>query len=662
MRTESDIKATVLIVDDEPVNIEVLFPLLEETGHKILFATDGNECLEIAGRGRPDLILLDIIMPELDGYETCRRLKRNSNTQDIPVIFLSALDDEESILNGFAVGGVDYITKPFREAEVRARITAHLTIVKQRKALADLNRRLSESERQLKEAEAVAGIGSWELDIATNRCKWSDNQYRLFGYEPGEVDCTLERFKRHVLPADLDRTLKAISECIDHKTPYDIEYRYITKSGDVRHAHATGQAERDADGNPVRIYGTFQDITEWKAAEWERLRLEQRLQAVKHLETMGVMAGGIAHDFNNLLMAVLGNVELAKDELPSDTPARRNLEASEKAAHRAVDLVRQILAYAGKGQFSAQPLDVGSILDRLEDTLPAAVSPKLSVVFEIEGGLPEVAVDIDQLEQALTSLVVNAAESYEDPAKGTVTIAAGLRICDESMLSATLPDVYAGYDPPFPEGRYVAISVSDTGRGMDEATLKRAFDPFFTTKFLGRGLGLPAVLGIIRGHKGFIGIESKPGEGTQVCLLLRAAEKTDREILPAHETETLQHVRVLVVDDDEQICYMIGMMLKRLGYQSRSARSGPEALEILSSGDETVDVVIIDAVMPGMSGVELLDKLHDQDLDIPVVLLSSSTEIDIQGWFGLDRMPVFLQKPFQMYGLREILLRVRNDL
>ncbi len=663
MKSESEFKGIVLVVDDEPTNIRVLFPFLEDAGLKVLFAIDGNECMEIAERGKPDLILLDIIMPEMDGYQTCRRLKSNPDTRDIPVVFLSALDDEESILKGFAVGGVDYITKPFREEEVRARIEAQLTIVRQKQALTDLNRRLAESERQLNEAQAMAGLGSWERNLATGIGRWSDNQYRLFGYEPGEVTGSFDLFKRHVHPADLDRTLEAISECIGWKTPYDIEYRYFTRSGDVRYAHAIGEVECDADGNPVRLYGIFQDITDRKAAESERIRLEQRLQSMKHLESMGVMAGGIAHDFNNLLMMVLGNIELARDEIPSAAPARRNLEASEQAAHRAVDLVRQILAYAGKGQFSAQPLDVGSILDRLEDSLQA-VTPKVPLVFEIEGGLPEVAVDVDQLGQALTSLVVNAAESYGDETDGTVTVSAGLRICNESMLSATLPDVHAGYDPPFQEGRYVAISVSDTGHGMDEATLKRAFEPFFSTKFLGRGLGLPAVLGIIRGHKGYIGIDSKPGEGTRVCLLLRAADEavqTVTEEVPPAKTAEAPNARVLVVDDDEQIRHLIGRMLKRLGYRFRSAGSGSRALEILFNGDEEFDVVLIDAIMPGMSGVELLDKIRRRAPDIPAVLFSSSTGEDIQERFALDRMPVFLQKPFQMNGLKEALRGVRVE-
>lgn len=665
MKSESELEGTVLIVDDEPINIRVLFPFLEDAGLKVLFANNGEECMEIAERGKPDLILLDVIMPELDGYQTCRRLKRNFRTRDIPVIFLSALDDEESILNGFTVGGVDYITKPFREEEVRARIEAHLTVVRQRQALTDLNRRLAESERQLNEAQAMAGLGSWERNLATGFGKWSDNQYRLFGYEPGEVTGSFDLFKQHVLPADLDRTLETISESIGRKTPYDVEYRYLTKRGDVRHAHTIGQVECDADGNPVRIHGTFQDITDRKAAEAERIRLEQRLQAVRHLERMGVMAGGIAHDFNNLLMMVLGNIELTTDEMPADAPARRNLKAAEKAGHRAVDLVRRILTYAGKDHFSVQPVDVGSLLDQLEDSLQTAVSPKVSMVFEIEGGLPKVAADEAQLSQALTSLVVNAAESGGDETGGTVTVSAGLRICDESMLSATLPDVYAGYDPPFPEGRYVAISVSDTGRGMDEATLKRAFEPFFSTKFLGRGLGLPAVLGIIRGHKGYIGIDSKAGEGTRVCLLLRAAEEAEqavaRDATPAPEATKPRNIRVLVVDDDEQIRHLIGRMLKRLGYQFRSVRSGHKALEVLFNGDEAVDVVLIDAIMPGMSGMELLDKIRRRAPDLPTVLFSSSTEIDILEQLVVDKMPVFLQKPFQMNGLKEALRAARVE-
>jgi PAS domain S-box-containing protein len=668
MTTAPSIQGTILIVDDDRRNLKVLNTFLASAGYQVLLAKDGFQCLESAELGRPDVILLDIVMLEMDGYETCRRLKATPATAPIPVIFISALAEQENILQGFEAGGVDYITKPFRREEVLARVNAHVTIQQQKTELTACNRdlerevrekerlaaSLAKSERRLNAAQALAGLGSCERDLISDKGQWSQNQYRLFGYEPGEVPETFDRFKQHVHPDDLDRVVTSIEEHAHHNRPYHIEFRYIPAGGEIRHAHSIVEVECDENGRPVRIQGTFQDITdrkkaekelkksrEWyralydsvadaifihpmtadgflgpftevndvacrllgyareellalspldidvsasemdspalarrlsrhqsltferllgskegrripveihakafeqkgdsmvlsiardlterKRAEEERLLMERRLQTAQRLESLGILAGGIAHDFNNILMAVLGNIELAKEDLPREARAQRFLQESENATHRAVHLVRQMLAYAGKGQFVAESIDIGDLIRESARTLRTAVSGKAALGFDLTTDLPPVEGDLFQLQQLLSNLVINAAEACEKEDGGSVTIATGVQHCDSTDLSDSLPDVFLPYHTPFPKKPFVFIDIRDNGCGMGPDTQKRIFEPFFTTKFQGRGLGLAAATGIVRGHSGYIRVESEPGQGSVFRVLLPAMTET----------------------------------------------------------------------------------------------------------------------------------------
>jgi two-component system, cell cycle sensor histidine kinase and response regulator CckA len=539
MSNDERIEGTVLIVDDDPRNLKVLNSLLRNAGFQVLLAKDGAQCLESAELGRPDLILLDIVMTEMDGYETCRRLKAGPKTADIPVIFISALAEQDNILQGFDAGGVDYVAKPFQREEVLARVMAHVTIQRQKNELCactlgleakiketeKMAASLERSERRLNEAQVLAGLGNWERDLATGESNWSDNQYRLFGYEPGEEKGDYDLFKKHVHPEDLDRVVKAIEDCIRIGRPYEIEYRYLPLNGEVRYAHAVDEIEFDQTGRPTRILGTFQDITERKKTEEERLRMERRLQTARRLESLGILAGGIAHDFNNLLYVVLGNLDMAREDVPEYSEAHRFLEESEKAAQRAVHLVRQMLAYSGKGQFLVSHIDIGDLIRDNVRELQIAVSGKARLTLDLAPDLPPVKGDARQLLQLLTNLVINAAEACEQDG-GNVAIATSARTCDRGYMSETIPDIFISSEAPLAPAPFVVIDVTDDGPGMGPDTKKRIFEPFFTTKFQGRGLGLAAAMGIVRGHGGYIRVDSEPGRGSVFRVLLPALTET----------------------------------------------------------------------------------------------------------------------------------------
>jgi len=266
----------------------------------------------------------------------------------------------------------------------------------------------------------------------------------------------------------------------------------------------------DADGRPVQFVAIRADITQRKLGE-EALRQSQKL------ESLGVLAGGIAHDFNNLLTSILGNCSLGALTLPESSPVQAYLQQIEKASLRAADLTRQMLAYAGKGRVAIQPLDLNWLLLGMRPLLEASGYRGVEVRFELAKGLPEVTGDLDQLQQVVLNLVTNAWEAIGADARGTVTLRTGEQVVAQALLGGAAPAM------PIPAGAYVVLEVQDTGCGMAPDLLNRIFDPFFSTKFTGRGLGLPALLGIVRGHGGGIQVESEPGRGSCFRVLLPAA-------------------------------------------------------------------------------------------------------------------------------------------
>lgn len=555
MTTEEADGGAILIVDDDLGNIQVLDQMLQGAGYDLLVARNGMEAIDRAERGRPDVILLDVMMPGWDGYETCAQLKNHPATASIPVIFLSALGDSESVMKGFQAGGVDFVTKPFRQEEVLARVSVHLTIQRDQRKLRDLARSLkaeararkrtavalAESEKRLNEAQALAAMGNWETDFETGATRWSENLFRLLGYEPGEATPSLDRLQSHLHPQDRDRFRDLLNDCLNGDPSFKIEFRYIPVFGDVRHAHAVGKIQCGEAGNVLRFYGGMQDITREKALELDRRRMERRLQTRRRLESLGVMAGGIAHDFNNILMAVLGNLELARRDLPPEGRASRFLAESESSLFRAAELVRQMLAYSGKSHFSFSNLVPEAWLRETRPFLEKALPPHAKLEIDPAFDLPAISGDSEQLSRLLVNLAVNAAESYPEDATAPVRVRLRSRTCAASELFQTIPELWSAYAYPLAPGPFLVVEVSDDGEGMDAEVRKRIFEPFFSTKFQGRGLGLAVALGIVRGHGGYLRTDSRPGAGTRVQVLLPAADASETALPeiddPSRESE-----------------------------------------------------------------------------------------------------------------------------
>ena len=383
----------------------------------------------------------------------------------------------------------------------------------------------------------------------------------------------------------------------------------------------------------------FRDVT-------ERKRMEERSRNTQKLESLGVLAGGIAHDFNNLLTAILGGATLLQEDIPENSPAASNLKLVISASERATLLTRQMLAYSGRGRFVVEQIDLAQQIREITELLESSVTRDVELVLSLETDGVLVEADAGQIQQLLMNMVINGAEAIEG-GPGTVLISTRVQELDADYVR----DNMAG-DNVVP-GRYVLLEVHDTGKGMDQKTLSRIFDPFFTTKFTGRGLGLAAVLGIVRGHRGAIKVYSNPGLGTTFKVFFPVAQeqKSRTADLPPvaalHGNET-----ILIVDDEETVQSLAVAALTKYGYRTLQARNGKEAIEIFEKEPEAIALVLLDMTMPVMSGEETLKRLKQIQPSIPVIASSGYNEIEALRRFG-QGVRGFLQKPYRAAQLAE---------
>jgi two-component system, cell cycle sensor histidine kinase and response regulator CckA len=538
--------------------------------------------------------------------------------------------------------------------------------------LAALNRGLEEQvrerTRQLRESEAllatsqeIAHVGSWELDPIRNRLTWSDEVYRMFGLPMREFGASYEAFLACVHPDDRGEVDDAYGRSLrEGRDSYDIEHRIVRRdTGEIRIVHEKCVHVRDAAGVVVRSVGMVQDITARRRAEEQRIVLERQMQHAQKLESLGVLAGGIAHDFNNLLMAILGHADLALDLLPAGTPVRAHLGEIKSSAGRAAEFARQMLAYSGRGRFLIEQIDAERLVRDMTDLLQATVGKRVALTFDFADDLPAFSGDATQVRQVIVNLITNASEAIGDQ-PGAIRVSAGRTFCSRDQLDRDSRLLGRPSDEPLPEGVYVFIEVRDTGCGMDGETLERVFDPFFSTKFTGRGLGMSAVLGIVRGHKGTIHIQSAPGEGSTFTVLFPVV----REAAPvaainpgdtAGRNEWRGTGVVLLADDEESVRSIGGRMLERLGFRVVLAQDGREALREYERHAGDIVAVLLDLAMPHMDGEEAVAALRAIDPQVPVALCSGYLGDEAVARARQTGPAVFIQKPYNVGTLRRAL-------
>ncbi len=627
------VKPTILIVDDTPENLRLLGSILEQT-YEILVATNGPDALRIAVTSPPAVILLDIMMPGMSGFEVCRELKAYPGTRMVPVLFISALDAHDQKVRAFSEGGVDYITKPFNADEVAARVRTHIRLsqmdeltreVAERMRAEEELRKIETRERILIErlslAVESAGIGVWDYDIVQDRLTWDEQMYRLYRVPPEDFSGAYDAWERSIHPDDVARSNEEVQLAIRGEKPFDTEFLIYWPDGEVRHIKANARVVRNELGEPVRMTGINYDISDHKRSEAEREELQQQLRHIQKMEAIGVLAGGIAHDFNNILGVIVGHAELLRqDACEQQQPDWSSLEEIIRATTRATELVRQILTFSRRTESRKEPIRLAAIVQETVKLLRGVLPSNIEIRQHLGAPKGTLLGDPTHMHQVLMNLFTNASHAIGERG-GAVTV--GLQ---ETRLEPGDVRLKLGLQ----DGDYLELWVSDTGCGVPPEHLDRIFEPFFTSKGLneGTGLGLSVVHGIVSDHGGVITVETTLGKGTTFRILLPridVAADSDANVSPPCAPPR-GHGRILLVDDDEAILRATSGLLVTLGYQTTSKMSAQDALELLMADHEAFDLVLTDLMMPHMTGPELRQRLVEGGIDVPILLATGYNE------------------------------------
>ncbi|MFA7061693.1 MAG: response regulator [Pedobacter sp.] len=665
-------KPIILTVDDDPNNLAVVRDCLVEFNYTILVAEDGESAIKRAAYSHPDLILLDIMMPGIDGYETCRRLKSQESTKDIPVIFMTALAETEHKVKGLEVGAVDYITKPFQREELLARIAVHLHIRELTKKLqeakdsletrvvertAELAQAISDLhdeiiERKLAEEERVrlaTAIEQAAESIFITDAKWHINYVNpafeeTSGYTRDEIIGQHAR----VLQSDTHEP-KFYCQLIDAIHRDDFWSGRITtkkKDGSNFEAEVTISSVRDNNGTIINYVSIHRDVT-------NEIRLEKELRQSQKMEAIGTLAGGIAHDFNNILTAIIGFSEIAMMKLDDDNPAAHDLRRVLNACLRATSLVKQILSFSRQSEQERRPVPLTSLIEEvlklLRSSLPSTIEIHQHISIAPKGDM--VLADPTQIHQVLMNLGANAAHAMR--AKGG--------ILSVSLSDVDVDDSLLSLYPDLTPGSCIRLSVSDTGHGMEPAVKERIFDPYFTTKKVGEGtgMGLAMVQGIIKNHGGAIKVYSEPGQGTTFHIFLPKAGGDFKREPAVDEAMYRGTERILFVDDETMLVESGQELIESLGYTITATTNSNDALKLFGSDPNAFDLVITDMTMPGLSGMELSGEFMAIRPDIPIILCTGFCEQINEKQAKERGIRNFIMKP---YGLGTLSITIRKAL
>ena len=739
----------VLVIDDTEANRYTVARILRQDGFEVHEAANGKDGLA-ALTERPELVVLDIRLPDIDGFEVCRRIKADPASRDIPVLHISAsFTGTEAKVRGLEGGAEGYLAHPVEPAELLATVRALLRardaeaqvraaarewaltfdsisdpvcLTRRDGTVARCNRSFAalvgkgfpdilgrEIGALLPELTRAAGAsagappevtvdGRWfRLVVSPSRPEneighgiaWVLND--LTAHKRAEAALLASREQLQVITdaapvfiahADAAGRYRFVNRMYAERlglTVADVVGRHVMELvGEEGYGLLRPHMEQALRGEPVEfeveleypgigprlmhysyapergpdgsVQGTIAVITDIT----DRRREEEALRHTQKLESIGVLAGGIAHDFNNLLTGILGNASLALRMLPSSHPAAPMMLDVVRGSERAASLTAQLLAYAGKGRFFVERLDLARLIRDISDLIRTLIPRNVEIVLNLDESLPAVMADAGQLQQVVMNLVINGGEAIgERP--GTVRVSA--RAVEVGAVE--LRERFGMFD--IAPGRYVQVEVRDDGCGMAEDTRARVFEPFFTTKFLGRGLGLAATLGIVRGHHGGIALESAPGRGSTVTVLLPVADATPvgtSASPPEPSARSPVGGLVLLVDDDELVQRAARTALVRGGYTVLEAATGLEAIDVFRRHAEEIVLVLLDMTMPIMGGDEAAQHMLRLRPGVPIVATSGYGEVEALRRFTGTRVAAFLQKPYKEDELLALVGRV----
>jgi PAS domain S-box-containing protein len=514
-------------------------------------------------------------------------------------------------------------------------------------------RDITERKRLVGRLELLAAIVESSEDAVISKTlqgvilTWNSGAERVYGYPAAEA---VGQPMTMLIPAErLDEEADILARIGRGESVEHFETVRRKKGGELIDVSLTVSPIRNRNGVIIGASHVARDIT-------ERKRFDEQLRHTQKLESLGVLAGGVAHDFNNLLTGILGNTSLALETLSTNNPARGLLRDVINASERASHLTRQLLAYAGKGRFIIEPINLSGLVLEISSLIQASIPKNVQLRLELSEDLPLIQADSSQLQQLVMNLVINGSEAIGPDVNGTVLVTTGTQVVDEHYLMTTL-----GAQSELVPGRYITLEVHDTGCGMDEGTLARIFDPFFTTKFTGRGLGLAATQGIVRGHKGALKVYSTPGKGTTFKVLFPATEEVTAVKTAPAPLVLGKNELVLVIDDEEIIRRTAKSMLERYGYTVVLAENGKEGVGLFQVLAEKVSVVLLDMTMPIMSGEEAFRRLTAIKPGIKVVLSSGYNEVEAIRRFTGKGLAGFIQKPYSSMALAEKIRSVLQE-
>jgi PAS domain S-box-containing protein len=526
------------------------------------------------------------------------------------------------------------------DAQGRTRLVLGMTedITERKRMETDLQK----SRESLAKAQALAEIGNWEWELRTREVSWSDQMFRILGAEPAALPPSLKAVLERIHPEDRPAFGRSMRRLLAGREVPPMEFRAVLADGSQRFFNSLLEVERGPDGGAVRLRGTIQDVT-------ERRNTEEAFRQSQKLESLGVLAGGIAHDFNNLLSAIGGNLELAQMNMRPEPDAAPFLLKIEKILKRASELTRQMLAYSGKGRLVVKKLSLNQVAEEMPHLLEVSISKRVALKYQFEPNLPLIEADGTQLQQVIMNLVTNASESIGDR-DGAITLTTGME-----YLGAPQEQVES-HGWTLAPGLYVTLEVADTGCGMSPETRRRLFDPFFTTKFSGRGLGLSAMLGILKGHNAGIRIRSREGEGSTFKLYFPASVtgSLPQPPAPSERRRVVTTGHILLVDDEPDILEATSELLNAMDFKVTSARDGMEAVELFKANPADFALVLMDLTMPRMDGREACTLMRAQEPGLKVVLCSGFNETDVAKDFPYTSLSGFLQKPYTFQMLKDV--------
>jgi CheY-like chemotaxis protein len=665
-------RPAVLVVDDEPANLTAVEGILFGLGAEVLTASSGREALRMVLQRDFCAILMDVRMPDMDGYETAATIRQRQRSRRIPIIFLTAYNkDEAQVFRGYSEGAVDYVFKPVDPTVLRAKVHVFTELFRQadeiRQKSAQERRLLEENlkirndqmdaERQLRSTAAREAMVFRQLPIAVYETQveklgvvrsflHDHSVRRLLGFTTADLSTESGLWPGRVHPDDRDTVSEALSELAPGDT-YSVEYRWRCADDEYRYFLDQGVVTNDDNTESPQVFGTMFDVH-------SRRTLEQQLLHSQKIDAIGKLTGGIAHDFNNMLTVVIGNLDRIQRTEDLDTRTARRVDHALQGALHCRDITQRLLGFARQEGRPPRVLELNELIQRLSDLVTRTLGERVEIRKKLQPNLWETRSDADQIESALLNLLVNARDAMPDG--GSVTIrTANVSLGSDSQIKVS----------GLRDGDYVALEVADSGIGMTPEVLKRARDAFFTTKISGKGtgLGLSTIQDFARRSGGELDIESSPGKGSIIRIYLprhrskagkagAAAEGAGKAELPHSRSGEM----VLVVEDEEPVRRVAATTLRELGYRVIEATSAKTALDALETAED-VRLLFTDIVMPGpTNGYQLAEAALRRCPQLRV-LYTSAYDGDAVAGLADARPGPLLRKPYRDYELAQA---VRN--